>query len=127
VRRGAPVKVEMAPISVPSRACSQICMALHELATNAAKYGALSVPAGRVSIRWQCDDVSGLSILWTESNGPPVAAPTRTGLGFVLIKGMIEYELGGRVEVDFAESGVVCRIGIPLKEEQSPRQGRSTA
>ena len=92
-------------------------MVLHELATNAAKYGALSVQNGRVSIRWE-QRLNGhprpnLVLDWREVGGPSVVAPTNSGFGTSTIRDLIPYEFGGTVDLAFAPSGVRCRLELP--------------
>lgn len=106
------VQIEGAPFMLPAYASSPMCMALHELATNATKYGALSTPQGRVHVSW-IEDEERLHLTWTESDGPPVAAPAHRGFGTSLIRGVAEYELGGAVAFDFRASGMVCRLSFP--------------
>ncbi len=96
-----------------AEASSAVCMALHELTTNASKYGALSVPQGKVRLTWSTENGGPLRLTWQESGGPSVSAPTREGYGFVLIKGVIEYELEGRVDLRFLPEGLYCEIEIP--------------
>ncbi len=106
---------------VPSAALA-ISMALHELATNAAKYGALSAENGQVDIIWQLlgdGEDRRLSLRWSESGGPPVTAPAREGFGSVLVQKLLAAELGGEVRVDFEMSGVVCTIDGPMPDDQS--------
>ena len=97
-----------------------LSMALHELATNAAKYGALSVPDGRVEVAWHldrpADAPSGatLDLLWRERGGPAVASPPRRGFGSRLIEAGVTYQLGGDVRLAFEAGGVECRFRIPL-------------
>lgn len=89
---------------------------LHELATNAAKYGALSVPEGRVHVRWRLlgsGQETELQIEWRESGGPPVTAPTRKGFGTLLVERAIGYELGSEASIEFPVDGVVCRLTMP--------------
>lgn len=100
-------------------AAQSLGLALHELAANAAKYGALSVPQGRLSIEWTRRAPSegfGLDILWTESGGPAVAAPDRRGFGSLIIERNLARSLEADVELTFAADGVRCRIGIPLAQ-----------
>ena len=102
------------------RAVLTLAMALHELTTNAAKYGALSVPAGRVEIVWQPlaavpDGGPALRIAWEEKDGPPVAEPQRHGFGSRLIERGIAADLGGRVALTFAPAGLRCTIEFPLQ------------
>lgn len=88
-------------------------MALHELATNAAKHGALSTGAGRVTLNWRIDgDV--LDLCWTESNGPRVQVPARRGFGLSVIEHSLATSLRGQVNLDFAPQGFVCTIRFPL-------------
>jgi PAS domain S-box-containing protein len=96
-----------------------IGLALHELATNAGKYGALSCEAGRVDIRW---DASGgtFSMSWTESGGPPVTPPKRRGFGSVVMGVMAERSLGGVVELDYAPVGVRWRLTCPAANALEP-------
>ena len=97
-----------------------VAMALHELVTNAVKYGALSSPSGHVSVSWgrtPTDDASTrVRIEWRESGGPPVTIPTKTGYGTSLIREMIPHELGGAVDLAFAPEGVCCQIDVPLEQ-----------
>jgi two-component sensor histidine kinase len=92
-------------------------MALHELATNAAKYGALSTKAGRLAISSQVEasDPPRLRISWTERDGPPIGAPTHRGFGMRLIEEALAYEAGGRVGLQFGAQGVRSEIEIPLR------------
>jgi two-component sensor histidine kinase len=90
-------------------------MALHELTTNAAKYGAFSTPNGRLEVEWSTThDGPSVELRWRELDGPPVKPPERRGFGSELIEGLLVYELGGRVSVDYPPTGVVCRLVIPL-------------
>ncbi len=101
----------------PQQALS-LGLAFHELATNAIKYGALSSPQGQLSITWNLKtDAAGerqLLIHWHEQGGPPVAKPKRQGFGTRLIDRSIVHELGGLIEVDYASTGLECRIKVPL-------------
>ncbi|MCL4767068.1 MAG: PAS domain-containing protein [Hyphomicrobiaceae bacterium] len=96
-------------------------MALHELCTNASKYGALSTANGQVDIGWQVEDKGGkrrLQMRWEESGGPPVAPPKRKGFGSRLIERALATELGGKVSVGYEPAGVVCTIDAPLPAEE---------
>lgn len=95
-----------------SSTLTSLGLVLHELATNAAKYGALSVPEGQVTIGWQVDAVgSRLSLTWVESGGPPVRPPKKTGFGSKLIHTAIP---NGEVKKDWAPAGLRVEIDIPL-------------
>ena len=91
-------------------------MALHELATNAAKYGALSSLDGRVDIAWRISPSPerAFELTWSETGGPPVIPPTHNGFGSRLIKGALTAELGAATSVQYPASGVVWRIAVPL-------------
>ena len=93
-----------------------VAMAVHELATNAAKYGALSNGSGRISVQWAVAerDAPHLQIVWTETGGPKVAAPSSKGFGSRLIERGLAGQLGGEAVIDYRETGVVCRIMAPL-------------
>jgi two-component sensor histidine kinase len=103
------------PIAAPR--ALMISMILHELATNAAKYGALSNDSGKVAIEWHSTrdgSVPQLQLIWQESGGPPVAEPTRTGFGTTLIQRGLTGQLGGRAEIEFAPSGLRCTLECPI-------------
>ncbi|APG09715.1 hypothetical protein BKD09_15355 [Bradyrhizobium japonicum] len=90
-----------------------VARVLHELATNAAKYGSLSVPNGRVSVTWDRrsnGDAASLEFVWREFDGPPVVLGKRVGYGTDLIRNLIPHELGGEVDLVFGTDGVSCRI-----------------
>jgi PAS domain S-box-containing protein len=101
------------------RAVLTLAMAVHELTTNAAKYGALSVPAGHIEIRWQPVRANNsrpvLRIDWLERGGPSVAEPEQRGFGSKLIEGSIAAELGGTARLAFEAQGLHCEIMIPLE------------
>lgn len=94
-----------------------LSMALHELATNATKYGALSGPGGQVTIHWNVAEAQGdrrLSITWAEHGGPAVSPPTVKGFGTRLIERQFAMEFDGKVELDFRPSGLVCTLDLRL-------------
>jgi PAS domain S-box-containing protein len=110
------------------RAVLTLAMAFHELATNAAKYGALSAPGGRIEIRWQQVDEGRpkLQIEWQEHGGPVVAEPQQRGFGSKLIEGSVAAELGGSARLLFGPEGLRCEMRIPLEAatgETDRRQG----
>jgi two-component sensor histidine kinase len=98
-----------------------LAMVLHELATNAAKYGALSRRGGHVSVRWtlmaEHTPAAMLRIEWNETAGPEVAPPARQGYGSTVIRDLLAHELGGKVDLAFAASGVRCTIDMPATGE----------
>jgi two-component sensor histidine kinase len=92
-------------------------MALHELATNAIKYGALSNECGKVSFHWRVEQANGeqrLHMVWSEQGGPEVTPPSRKGFGTRLIERGLAAELGGSVQISYPVSGLVCIIDTPL-------------
>jgi PAS domain S-box-containing protein len=95
------------------RAAVSLSMAIHELCTNAVKYGALSVSTGRVEITWTLG-ASMLSWTWREQSGPTVVPPVRTGFGSRLIAQFLAAQLNAHVKIDYKPSGVVCSISAPL-------------
>jgi two-component sensor histidine kinase len=101
---------------ISSDVARMLGMTLHELATNAAKYGALSTRHGHLSIssRIEAADQPRLRIEWQEADGPVVVDPTHRGLGTQLIEEGIAYETDGVATLEFPPSGVRCRIDIPL-------------
>src|SRR5262245_4238775 len=96
----------------PSKA-QTIAVTLHELATNAAKYGALSVVDGHVEIKWSRAADGRLVLRWTERGGPPVKAPTRQGFGTRVMERLIKGQLKGKMRLDWAVEGLVCEIVFP--------------
>jgi len=98
----------------PNRA-QMVAMSLHELATNAAKYGSLSVADGRVEIAWSCTADGRLSLRWTESGGPAVTQPTRAGFGTRIMEKIIGGQLGGEVRFNWRNQGLICEIALPLQ------------
>jgi PAS domain S-box-containing protein len=100
-------------IRLSPRTALSLSMALHELATNAVKYGALSVPEGRIVIQWDLAPgpaAERLDLIWTEHDGPPVKPPTQRGFGSRLIERGLAAELSGEATIQFEPAGVVCKI-----------------
>jgi PAS domain S-box-containing protein len=119
-------------MTLKPEAAQATAMVFHELATNAAKYGALSNHAGWVSVRWfwQPDGIAQqrLAIEWQEIGGPPVSAPSASGYGTSIIRDLIPYEFGGAVDLVFALEGVRCRVELPadwLGDAADPISGAS--
>ena len=92
-------------------------LTLHELATNAARHGALASPSGSIEIGAQLGTGSGgrrLTLTWRERGGPPIGAPPRRGFGLMLIERGLSYQLQGRVALDFRRAGLHCTIDLPV-------------
>lgn len=112
------IAIEGEPIMVAPRVALTLALGLHELTTNATKYGALSVPAGRIEVRWRIERRPSqrplLRIEWRERGGPPVKVPERQGFGTRFIVGSVASELQGHSRLDYDPEGVVCTMEIPL-------------
>jgi len=107
-------------VALPPGAAQPMAMAVHELATNALKYGALSAAAGRLAVSWYVargeDGVPLLQLRWVESGGPPIAhSPTRRGFGSRVLEGTLRGQLGGKVSLAWEASGLVCEVEVPLR------------
>lgn len=105
-------------VSIAAEAAQAVAMCLHELSTNAAKYGALSTPAGRLGLSWRVEEQEqergGRLILdWVETAGPSVTAPSRTGFGSMVLRQTVESQLGGELRLDWDPAGLRCRIALP--------------
>ena len=110
------------PLELPPRVAFALSLTLHELGTNAVKYGALSGSGGKVSVTWT--NKSGvLRMMWRESGGPPVATPSKRGFGSQLIEKTFAFECGGRVSLDFRPGGLVCEIEAGLSPDARRGQG----
>jgi PAS domain S-box-containing protein len=93
-----------------------LALALHELVTNSAKYGALSTLSGRLSIKWETK-ADMLQMIWEERDGPVVEKPISRGFGTRSVIASIESQLGGRAEFDWRAEGLICRLSVPLKRD----------
>ncbi|SFB04029.1 Two-component sensor histidine kinase, contains HisKA and HATPase domains [Poseidonocella pacifica] len=116
------VTIDGAPLMLAPRAATNLALALHELATNAAKYGALSVPEGKLEIRWEIvgDD---LRLLWRETGVPTrTKTPSPSGFGSRLIDISIRAQLSGAIETEYLPTGMERRITIPLSEIKAPER-----
>jgi two-component sensor histidine kinase len=112
----AAVSMQGPPVLLRPSASQSVALVLHELATNAAKYGALSQPHGRLSVAWRFSE-QGLSLDWIESDGPTIAAPpVAQGFGTSVLRGGIEQQLGGRVHLEWHHAGL--RVGLWLPPRQ---------
>jgi len=103
------------PILLPPKQALAIALALHELQTNALKYGALSAGGGMVSLEWQTNEADRLEIVWRETGGPKVKPPARRGFGTLMIEQGLAADLEGSAQLEFAPEGVVCRIAARSK------------
>jgi two-component sensor histidine kinase len=109
------------PVLLEPRAALALGMAIHELTTNAVKYGALSTPEGNVEIGWSIiedADREQLVLRWIEHDGPPVPPPDHRGFGMTLIERGFSYDAGGEAKVDFKPGGVVATLRAPLPAKQ---------
>jgi len=91
-----------------------VAISLHELATNAAKYGSLSAADGHVEINWSRTADGRLNLRWIETGGPPVTPPTRRGFGTSIMQNIIAGQLKGEVHFDWCDQGLKCAIALPL-------------
>jgi PAS domain S-box-containing protein len=108
------ISIDGPPVVLRPEAAQSVGLALHELAANAAKYGALSVPDGHVDIKWcRCEDEDGIELSWAESDGPSVRVPDRRGFGTLVVERNLSRALDADVHLDFDPAGVRCRIVIP--------------
>ena len=116
------------PLRLPSHMAVPLAMALHELGTNAAKYGALSTDTGQVEIAWTVEhgqDGRRFKLHWIERGGPPVTPPTRKGFGSRLIERGLAHDLGGTVELSYPPTGVTCTVDAPLPALNDMEPGKS--
>lgn len=114
------ISVQIEDLALKSEVALTLTLALHELATNAAKYGALSGSSGRltVSARIEPDENGGIfQLVWQEDNaGRPVRPPERTGFGLTMLRRAIDYQHAGRAELVWRDEGLLCRMALPLAE-----------
>lgn len=108
------IVLEGPAVSLTPKAALAVSLAIHELATNAAKYGAFSIPSGRLHVLWRIVDDAGLELVWSESGGPVVTTPKHRGFGSTLIERALALETGGQSSLDFQSAGVVCTVRLPL-------------
>jgi two-component sensor histidine kinase len=112
-RESSQISVQGPAVLLKPEAAQSLGLAIHELATNAAKYGGLSVPTGRVSIAWQVQPGDGIEIVWTESGGPGVAEPQRRGFGSLVVERNLAHALEADIKLEFLPQGARCRMFIP--------------
>jgi two-component sensor histidine kinase len=112
VRMAGP-EIKLAPNDAMS-----LGLAIHELATNAAKYGALSTTTGQVHVTWTLEGPDKAEIRWREEGGPTVSEPTKRGFGRDLIEKIVAHELRSQVDLQFFPEGVQCRLTVPVRESR---------
>jgi two-component sensor histidine kinase len=113
------VTISGADVMLIAAEIQAVARVLHELVTNAAKYGALSIPGGHVSVRWNRrpnGDGANLMLVWQEQGGPPVKSEVQSSYGTNLIRNLIPHELGGKVDLVLESEGVSCQIEIPIRQ-----------
>ncbi len=111
--------VEGPPVMISPNDALTIGLAIHELATNATRYGALSADEGRVTVHWHILEDNWVDVEWKEEGGPPVTAPERHGLGLNLVQRALAHELRRPIEIEFAPTGLRCRFFVPMRVPKS--------
>jgi PAS domain S-box-containing protein len=127
---GTQIELSGPKIQLQPATAQTLALALHELVTNSAKYGALSALSGRLKIQWKVQ-ASVFQLSWEERDGPPVAKPVSRGFGTRSVIASIESQLGGRAEFDWHVEGLICRLSVPLSKDApshapSPQQSKAT-
>jgi two-component sensor histidine kinase len=107
------VEIEGGPLPISTRQSLGLSLVLHELETNAAKYGALSVHDGMLHVSWTLQADNMIRLVWREAGGPSVTPPTRKGFGAKLIERVIEHEIGAKAQLKYEPEGLVCEIVFP--------------
>lgn len=120
------IDIEGPEVLLPPAMAQTLALGLHELVTNAAKYGALSTNAGRIRIEWAIRQ-EWLTLTWSELHGPTVKPPSRDGYGTRVIKGGIEGQLGGRTEFEWRPDGLRCTLSVPYKNSKRSPLRRAAA
>jgi two-component sensor histidine kinase len=113
-------------VPLQPQAALALGMAIHELTTNAVKYGSLSVPEGNVAITWRVEqDHAGQHLIldWVEKDGPPVVPPTRRGFGMTLIERGLKQDMSAQVLIEFAEDGIKANLRAPLPAKTNATSG----
>lgn len=108
------ISAEGADVSLKPEKGLALGMVLHELVTNAVKYGALASPEGHVAVKWSVSRDQRFQLEWLESGGPRISDPEEKGFGLKLLHGEVEYQLGGKVTTDFQPSGLTVKLEFPL-------------
>jgi PAS domain S-box-containing protein len=112
------VRFDGAEVQLQPATAQSLALALHELVTNSAKYGALSVLSGQLSITWTIED-DRLDLIWVETGGPLVCEPTTRGFGTRSLMASVENQLGGQALFDWRPEGLICRLVVPLRRDAS--------
>jgi PAS domain S-box-containing protein len=118
---GEQIELRGAPLQLQPATAQTLALALHELVTNSAKYGALSTLVGRLVISWEAP-VDVLQLTWEERGGPMVEKPAARGFGTRSLIASIESQLGGRADFDWRPEGLVCRLSVPLANDEGLQQ-----
>jgi PAS domain S-box-containing protein len=122
---GTRIELRGLPLRINAEAAQVLGMALHELSTNAAKYGALTDENGRISVEWACGEI--FTITWRERSGKLLATPSRQGFGSIVLRRMVSATLDGKVELAFEDTGLFWRVECPavnvLEESAARREG----
>jgi two-component sensor histidine kinase len=121
---GTRVTLDGPPLRLTSSAAQTLGIALHELATNAVKYGALSDDSGVVQIAWEClaeGGVQQVRLQWSEHDGPPAQEPERRGFGHTVMVRIVEHDLGAEVRLTHARSGLVWEMTAPAQRLEEGR------
>jgi len=118
---GGQVAFGGAELQLQPATAQTLALALHELVTNSAKYGALSVRSGHLSVRWTLEE-DRLDLIWVETGGPLVHVPTSRGFGTRSLMASVESQLGGRASFDWRPEGLICRLLVPLRDGTRPEE-----
>ena len=113
---GSAVEMNGPDLTLAPNDALSLGMAIHELATNAAKYGALSMLGGKVKLEWHPVTDKILEVNWRETGGPPVKMPTKNGFGRDLIEKIVAHQLQSKVDLRFEPDGVICTLRVPLRK-----------
>lgn len=121
-RDDSQISIEGPAVHLKPEAAQSLGLALHELAVNAAKYGALSTPGGRVNVHWDAENGRGIKIRWTERDGPKVERPKKHGFGTMAIQRNLSRSLEADVDLNFEKDGVSCTITVPENHLFAPAE-----
>ncbi|HJT35838.1 MAG TPA: sensor histidine kinase [Pirellulales bacterium] len=120
----ARVRIDGPYILLEPTTAQAMAVILHELATNAAKYGALSDTHGRVEFNWSHKPDGQLMLRWMERDGPKIATPKRKGFGARVINQMVKHQLKGEVRLDWRAEGLTCEIAFPIVDQTFSHESR---